>query len=166
MYAPAERLLRGSVHRSLAPGSVVGSDPLRAGRDPDAGVDFFLNYAAVGIPDFSVKAQPQRHSPQRNKKIRPQPDRGNSFSQASGGETGIRTLETVSRLHAFQACAFDHSATSPFRRFLAAKRRPVQDPMRSVEVDVDAPVPGALLLDLAEPEASDLAGPRDMGAAA
>ncbi len=30
-----------------------------------------------------------------------------------GGETGIRTLETVSRLHTFQACAFDHSATSP-----------------------------------------------------
>jgi len=30
-----------------------------------------------------------------------------------GGEGGIRTLETVSRLHAFQACAFNHSATSP-----------------------------------------------------
>src|SRR6056297_4114812 len=88
MYAPAKRSLRRSVHRSLAPGSVVGSDPLRAGRDPDAGVDFFLNDAAAGIPDFSVKAQPQRHSPQKTKKIRPQPDRENSFSQASGGETG------------------------------------------------------------------------------
>ncbi len=31
----------------------------------------------------------------------------------SGGATGIRTLETVSRLHTFQACAFDHSATAP-----------------------------------------------------
>ena len=31
----------------------------------------------------------------------------------SGGETGIRTLETGYRLHTFQACAFDHSATSP-----------------------------------------------------
>ena len=30
-----------------------------------------------------------------------------------GGATGIRTLETVSRLHTFQACAFDHSATAP-----------------------------------------------------
>ena len=30
-----------------------------------------------------------------------------------GGERGIRTLETVSCLHAFQACAFSHSATSP-----------------------------------------------------
>ena len=33
--------------------------------------------------------------------------------EASGGETGIRTLETLSGLHAFQACAFDRSATSP-----------------------------------------------------
>ena len=31
----------------------------------------------------------------------------------TGGEGGIRTHETVARLHAFQACAFDHSATSP-----------------------------------------------------
>ena len=39
------------------------------------------------------------------------------FSQlmkmGGGGQTGIRTLETVSRLHTFQACAFDHSATCP-----------------------------------------------------
>src|SRR5262245_11330330 len=34
-------------------------------------------------------------------------------SNWSGGEGGIRTHETVARLHAFQACAFDHSATSP-----------------------------------------------------
>ncbi len=33
--------------------------------------------------------------------------------QGSGGEGGIRTLDTVSRIHAFQACAFNHSATSP-----------------------------------------------------
>ena len=31
----------------------------------------------------------------------------------NGGERGIRTLDTVSRIHAFQACAFNHSATSP-----------------------------------------------------
>ena len=37
----------------------------------------------------------------------------NDFISFSGGEEGIRTLETVSRLHTFQACAFDHSATSP-----------------------------------------------------
>ena len=42
----------------------------------------------------------------------------------SGGETGIRTLETIPRLHTFQACAFDHSATSP--RCLTAKTIPWQ----------------------------------------
>src|SRR5262249_61039619 len=34
----------------------------------------------------------------------------------NGGEGGIRTPETVARLHAFQACAFDHSATSPWKK--------------------------------------------------
>jgi hypothetical protein len=32
---------------------------------------------------------------------------------AAGGGRGIRTLDTVSRIHAFQACAFSHSATPP-----------------------------------------------------
>ena len=45
-----------------------------------------------------------------------------------GGETGIRTLETVSRLHTFQACAFDHSATSPLDRVLSLPWRRLQDP--------------------------------------
>ena len=31
----------------------------------------------------------------------------------SGGERGIRTPVTLSRKHTFQACAFNHSATSP-----------------------------------------------------
>src|SRR5438067_13336194 len=34
-------------------------------------------------------------------------------SDKSGGESGIRTHDTVSRIHAFQACAFSHSAISP-----------------------------------------------------
>jgi site-specific DNA recombinase len=33
----------------------------------------------------------------------------------NGGESGIRTRDTVSRIHTFQACAFNHSATSPLR---------------------------------------------------
>src|SRR5271166_1107377 len=33
----------------------------------------------------------------------------------AGGETGIRTLDTLSSIHAFQACAFSHSAISPLR---------------------------------------------------
>ena len=34
-------------------------------------------------------------------------------NEEGGGGRGIRTLETVARLHAFQACALDHSATPP-----------------------------------------------------
>ena len=30
-----------------------------------------------------------------------------------GGERGIRTLDSVATIHAFQARAFNHSATSP-----------------------------------------------------
>ncbi len=33
---------------------------------------------------------------------------------SNGGERGIRTLGRVSPTHAFQACAFNHSAISPF----------------------------------------------------
>ncbi len=34
--------------------------------------------------------------------------------KTNGGERGIRTLVRVSPKHAFQACAFNHSAISPF----------------------------------------------------
>ena len=33
----------------------------------------------------------------------------------NGGGSGIRTRDTVSRIHTFQACAFNHSATPPCR---------------------------------------------------
>ena len=40
------------------------------------------------------------------------------FSEESfGGGSGIRTRDTVSRIHTFQACAFNHSATPPSRRW-------------------------------------------------
>ena len=35
------------------------------------------------------------------------------INEVYGGETGIRTLDRVSPIHAFQACAFSHSAISP-----------------------------------------------------
>ena len=46
----------------------------------------------------------------------------------NGGERGIRTLEGFYTLHAFQACAIDHSATSPiFSCHLAFRwRQPTQ----------------------------------------
>ncbi len=52
----------------------------------------------------------------------------------SGGERGIRTLERVSPLHTFQACAFSHSAISPYPVFFGwvdvdpAAERPDKNP--------------------------------------
>src|SRR6185437_10953972 len=40
-----------------------------------------------------------------------------------GGESGIRTHGTVSRTHAFQACALSHSAISPDRPLLERHER-------------------------------------------
>ena len=34
-------------------------------------------------------------------------------SAGEGGEGGIRTRDTVSSIHTFQACSFNHSDTSP-----------------------------------------------------
>jgi hypothetical protein len=43
-----------------------------------------------------------------------------------GGGSGIRTRDTVSRIHTFQACAFNHSATPPSPRLRrVAIRRPI-----------------------------------------
>ncbi len=53
------------------------------------------------------RSKPLKHGPcrpRRNQRI---------VLGLGGGERGIRTLETVTRLHTFQACAFDHSAISP-----------------------------------------------------
>ncbi len=41
------------------------------------------------------------------------PHRVFNFSKY-GGEGGIRTLDTFSRIHTFQACSFNHSDTSPY----------------------------------------------------
>src|SRR5438067_10596476 len=38
---------------------------------------------------------------------------GESTQRESGGGSGIRTHDTVARIHAFQACAFSHSAIPP-----------------------------------------------------
>src|ERR1700740_1612714 len=50
-------------------------------------------------------------------------DAGGRDLRRSGGGSGIRTHDTVSRIHAFQASAFSHSAISPDqRRNIAAVR--------------------------------------------
>src|SRR6266516_3706737 len=40
---------------------------------------------------------------------------GDCWKSVLGGGSGIRTHDTVSRIHAFQACAFSHSAIPPGR---------------------------------------------------
>ena len=55
-------------------------------------------------------------------------------SDIYGGGSGIRTRDTVSRIHTFQACAFNHSATPPYqtpcgvevcRRNISRRRTPL-----------------------------------------
>ena len=52
-----------------------------------------------GLLAAGAVLSPSRITLENNGKIRPQPDRENAFAGASGGVEGIRTLETVSRLH-------------------------------------------------------------------
>src|SRR5262249_38668947 len=65
-------------------------------------------WAAISVGFFETK----KHSPRFESHTRPtQVGRFSSF--ASLGESGIRTHETISRLHAFQACSLSHSDISP-----------------------------------------------------
>ncbi len=67
-------------------------------------VDSLSLFAGARLPHFGIK-----------KNLAGQDLRGYC------GERGIRTLGTVSRTHAFQACSLSHSDTSPF--FKACKSK-------------------------------------------
>ncbi len=69
--------------------------------------------SSVGLQFKQSQLHPCLFRPSRIQKRYFEFGKTTNDSQVYGGETGIRTLETVSRLHTFQACAFDHSATSP-----------------------------------------------------
>ena len=45
----------------------------------------------------------------------------------NGGERGIRTLDTFARIHAFQACSFNHSDTSPKKHLAAPKASKIEN---------------------------------------
>src|SRR5690242_6945049 len=62
---------------------------------------------------FELEAYCRR---ERSRSLRPK-----SRPAATGGESGIRTHVRVSPKHAFQACAFSHSAISPCLRGFAPK---------------------------------------------
>jgi hypothetical protein len=47
--------------------------------------------------------------------IMPDKKTGKKYLPVCGGE-GIRTLDTLSSIHTFQACQFNHSCTPPEKR--------------------------------------------------
>ena len=73
-----------------------------------------LPTAGCASPTISAKAsRPSTPSARRNSR---------EAERSAGGGSGIRTHVTVSRKHAFQACAFSHSATPPHQ--LSQRRTP------------------------------------------
>ena len=79
----------------------------RSGRDR-------RSWSSVGRRRAPTRAGPRTREAARGSSVAVgRVPRAERRGRGHGGERGIRTLETVSRLHTFQACAFDHSATSP-----------------------------------------------------
>src|SRR6185312_10080874 len=77
-----------------------------------------------------------------------EPSRLNKEGKKSGGEMGIRTPDTLSDIHAFQACAFNRSAISPQSRRAWAGAVPdgipsIRPPGRASSVRLDAPTGAA-----------------------
>jgi site-specific DNA recombinase len=117
---PADFLEQALIDRLQRIAGIDAEVPLKAVRR----VDVFANQVWITLPKSVAKDAMTRlaegedlvEDPTSADSVRLQipisfPKRGGATR--GGGETGIRTLETVSRLHTFQACAFDHSATSP-----------------------------------------------------
>src|SRR5258706_3725721 len=59
------------------------------------------------------------------------------------GQGGIRTHETVARLHAFQACAFSHSATRPRRGEETSPGPPLNQPAAHAKPRPERPLGSA-----------------------
>src|SRR6185312_11745762 len=77
-----------------------------------------------------------------------EPSRLNKEGKKSGGEMGIRTPDTLSDIHAFQACAFNRSAISPQSRRAWAGAVPdgipsIRPPGRASGVRLGAPTGAA-----------------------
>ncbi len=79
------------------------------GAPPSVKDDYFMRRGWDSNPRY-----PLRHTRFRGERL--QPLAHLSFIIIYCGEGGIRTHGTVSRTHAFQACTFNHSVTSPVRK--------------------------------------------------
>ncbi len=94
----ASLTIEGEPDRNLAGWRLI----IRPGNGGQRGI---RTPARQGRASLTIEGEPDRNLAGWRLIIRP----------GNGGQRGIRTLETVARLHAFQACAFDHSATCPFK---------------------------------------------------
>ncbi len=86
-------------------GGERGLDSLRSPCGPPLAVQ------NAGVLSNPVEAsRPSRRCTMQKKSL----DANPGFLFKFGGERGVRTLDTLSRIHTFQACSFSHSDTSPF----------------------------------------------------
>ena len=92
------------------------SRPLKPARASTEGASPLVGSPRGGhIPrDPSVRIPPSR--PSFSPTLLPLALHASRFTSSVGGEGGIRTHGPIAGTHAFQACRFDHSRTSP-RRF-------------------------------------------------
>ena len=81
---------------------------------PAGGRSAVQNISAVrAILSNPVEAS---HPSQTGKYAKKSLNVSSDFLLKYGGEGGVRTLDTLTRIHTFQACSFSHSDTSPFCR--------------------------------------------------
>ena len=84
------------------------------------GLNFIIIIAASASPALLCSA---RAAPDLLEGYRAYTPKSIMISNGFGGESGIRTHVTVSRKHAFQACAFSHSATPPYCQLIGTSCR-------------------------------------------
>ncbi len=108
--AEQARLTARNEHAPLSRGGLAEREGLRETRFP-AGGGFDRSAAFASLIGFFVRSGAKRSLSERQDEKAAL--RG---GYSIGGERGIRTPVTLSGKHTFQACAFNHSAISPFSR--------------------------------------------------
>ena len=98
----------------------AGKEPRAAETDPKAKRDRVgvrrrqgANWGPVAAPNDGPLSAESGGKVRVLRRLASDGAHGDGFQGLCGGERGIRTLDRLSPIHAFQACAFNHSATSP-----------------------------------------------------
>ena len=121
--AAAELFDRASIHRGF--------------RVPKSGVPTWPSREKHSKPQVSsarpVLVRFHRGEKRRRKRVFGTESENNSLScRLNGGESGIRTHVRVSPKHAFQACAFSHSAISPAQVGTHSLYRHIADRLKAI----------------------------------